>query len=309
MTALFDVSDRTIAEPARARMLLELYLTKAENRGIRPVTIRGYRAAVEGFLSLSTTPPDPAGWTDAHLETWLAWHRHRGVSDNTRAYYQAQLWPFIGWLWERKVMARDPREDVGMVRRERRVQRVANQKVFESLLAVALNPTPKKSGKTTRLHPERDAAFVAFLAATGARGAELAGIRYEDIDWKAQHVLLRHTKGADERLVPFDSIAKLYGLEYVERRGQHDGPFFEGERGPLSADGLRQILERLSRAAGVRVSRHDFRRWRAERMLDAGMGPGSVMAVLGHRTITMTLHYARGNAQERALREYHERFR
>lgn len=113
-------------------------------------------------------------------------------------------------------------------------------------------------------------------------------------------------KGQKQRRTPFDLPTKRALLEYAAReRGREDGPLFVSQLGNrLSGDGLRQVLERLERLAGVEVHAHAFRRGFARRMRRSGLDLGETAALMGHTTLTMTRHYSQAGEEEAAIDAY-----
>ena len=148
--------------------------------------------------------------------------------------------------------------------------------------------------------PKRDEAIVLFLLDTGVRCSEICSLRIKDVDMKSRLCTVVG-KGNKVRQVPFGAVcAKALWVMLKSREDQsEDQPLFLGQRSRtgteyLTRSGLQQMIERLSRAAGikgVRASPHTFRHTFAIAFLRAGGNVFSLQAMLGHESIDMTRRY------------------
>src|SRR4029450_11371192 len=98
----------------------------------------------------------------------------------------------------------------------------------------------------------RAPAIVLFWLDTGARRAELVGLRLADLDLDVAIVL---GKGRRERALPFGRKTAVALDRYLRVRARHrdaDLPWlWLGQRGPLGPYGVRQILRRRGAEAGL----------------------------------------------------------
>src|SRR5438093_8730417 len=156
----------------------------------------------------------------------------------------------------------------------------------------------------------RDLAVLRLAIDTGLRRAELAGIRVEDLDLDAQLVRVVG-KGRRVRTVPFGKKAAQAIDRYMRIRPTHRdverAELWLGIRGPITPNGLAQILETRARGVGlndfhVHALRHTFsHRWRL-----AGGDDDSLMRIAGWKSRSMLNRYAASASDERA-REAHRR--
>jgi integrase len=157
-------------------------------------------------------------------------------------------------------------------------------------------------------HNARDAAVISLLWATGLRRSELAALRVEDLDLDARAVLVRRAKNGRSRWVPFDDRAAQHVVRYLGKRDSRidlsEASLWLGTQGPLTSDGIRQIIERRRRVAGVDVSAHAFRRGLAARALRKGVSQASLMVIAGWTSPVMVSRYTRSVATEVATEEY-----
>jgi len=175
-------------------------------------------------------------------------------------------------------------------RRERRGRALSVDEV-ERMLAVAGSP--------------RERALVSLMAFTGLRRAEVAALRVADVGLLPDgNVTVRVASGKGDRA----RVVTLCGRA-GEEAAAHARDLFELPlSAPLfgySADQIRQVLARLSSAAGLgRVTPHDMRRTYATLALRAGADLLTVQATMGHvRPETTALYDCRGEDARRKLAE------
>jgi len=144
----------------------------------------------------------------------------------------------------------------------------------------------------------RDYAILQLLATYGLRQGEICGLRLEDLNWRGEFFLVRHTKTRTHSLMPLLAPVGEAVLNYL----RHGRPRFEGREifirscapyGPMkNLHGMTRV--RLA-AAGVELSGkqgpHVFRHARAVEMLRASVRQKIIGDVLGHRSIESTNAY------------------
>jgi integrase len=142
----------------------------------------------------------------------------------------------------------------------------------------------------------RDQALLRLLFYSGLRVGEAVALYAGEVDMHRRVLLVRRAKGGSARLVPFaDEVAPPL-LEYLYRRPPWPGPElwlsndgYGGVRGLLTTEGVRQMLRRRCKAAGMRyINPHAFRHGFAMWTLNAGMELSAVSAAMGHSSTQIT---------------------
>ncbi|MGA2502482.1 MAG: tyrosine-type recombinase/integrase [Anaerolineales bacterium] len=143
---------------------------------------------------------------------------------------------------------------------------------------------------------DRDAAIFLCLLDTGARAKEFLSINLDDINQARGDILIRQGKGRKPRTVYIGKQSKRALRRYLNHRRDDCSalwvthPRYISER--LSYDGLREILYRLARKAGVnKPSLHDFRRAFALSMLRNGTDIFTLAKLMGHEGISVLQRY------------------
>jgi site-specific recombinase XerD len=162
----------------------------------------------------------------------------------------------------------------------------------------------------------RDAAILSVFRATGIRLAELTGIRYalddpgrSDLDLECREIKVRG-KGGRDRTVRIDHEAARRLDRYLRVRVRHEQAYRlglwlgTGGRGPLTANGIYQMVRRRGEQAGVEVWPHRFRHHFSHTWLDRGGAEGDLMELNGWSSPQMLRRYGGSARGARARRHY-----
>jgi integrase/recombinase XerD len=139
----------------------------------------------------------------------------------------------------------------------------------------------------------RDRALLQTADACGVRISELLHLRVPDIDSARMVVVVRHGKGAKDRLVPLS--ARLLGeLRAFWQWHRSQTWLFPGAAGrPLHTGTVQRMFQRVRRRAGlakaatIHTLRHSF----ATHLLEAGVDVFTLQRLLGHRSLATTALY------------------
>ena len=144
----------------------------------------------------------------------------------------------------------------------------------------------------------RDYAILQLLATYGMRSGEVRNLRFEDIDWRAESLRVRHSKtGACSHLPLLPQVGDAL-LDYLRRgRPKTDRrEVFMRSRAPYCP--LRNLHGEIHRrllAAGIKPpgksGPHIFRHARAVEMLRASVPQKIIGDLLGHRSSEATIPY------------------
>lgn len=266
--------------------LLESFLVAKTAAGLSVRTLSWYRLFIAGFLdfcecrSLDQKQPET-------VEAYLAELRSRQVSPHTVSGCYRALSVWFGWLVKRGLLAVSPLHTVQRPRLPQKRAPYVRPAEFDLLLA---------SIRGSDWTDARDRALLLALYYSGLRVAEALALTACDIDGPRRLLTVVSGKGDKTRLVPchpqFVSELAAYraGLPadplpclFVSNDGAG------GIRGPLTPNGLRQMMRRrCAQAALPYLHPHAFRHGFAMLFLNNGMEMSAVSAAMGHSSVSVT---------------------
>ena len=318
MPAAADARDenKTMTRPQRPRRdagalgpdigSFRLHLA-AEGKAAR--TVQGYTGAVRWFAAGDLLgQAGKTSWQQADrqdIQQWMAWLLHRYSGAYASIQFRA-LRQFFKWRAAEEQLP-DP-----MARLRAPKVTVPEVPVFTSVELSELEHACRGSTFAQR----RDAAIIAVFTATGIRLAEMTGIRYHpddparsDLDLQAREISIAG-KGGTVRTVRIGHQAARSLDRYLRARARHAQAhrpqlwLGAGNRGPLTATGIYQIVARRGRQCGVTAYPHRFRHHFSHTWLDRGGAERDLMELNGWTSPQMLTRYGASARGARARRSY-----
>ncbi len=268
-------------------------------------TQRIYRRAAMGlvdFLEESGELLGPDKLTRRQLEAYMTHLIETRSASTANVVYRA-LQQLMKWLQDEEEIDRSPMERMRPPIVPEKPVPVLTETQLRALLAGA---------KSNTFVDRRDSAIMRLLLDTGGRLSEVAGLAVAGLDFEndVAHVL---GKGRRPRALPFGQQTGLALGRYLRARSREkfaDRPelwLAEKNRGPLSSNGIAQMLGRRGDAAGIPgLHAHQFRHTAAHEWLANDGGETDLMRLMGWKSPQMLRRYGASMADQRA-REAHRR--
>lgn len=209
-----------------------------------------------------------------------------GVSAFTVRGYTQVVKGLYTWLAEEGYIESNPLDRLKLPKTPKYTVQPLEEDEVRALLK-AVNPR-KRNGA-------RDLSLILLLLDTGLRLGEVERLSLVDATNAMREGMLKvFGKGSRERHVPVGSAVQASLRRYIDlHRGSRPGTLYLGRESlPLTSEGLRQIIERRAKDAGVPgVHPHRLRHTFAVMFLRRGGDSLRVQRMLGHSSLEMTRNY------------------
>ncbi|MGW3279972.1 tyrosine-type recombinase/integrase [Nocardia rhamnosiphila] len=288
------------------RELVEDFATELRRKNRRPKTVEVYRVHIGYFAdyllaaSLPTNAPDiTRDHIGAYIESLLQRTNRRTGAPLSPQYARSQyrsLQQFFKYLAAEEIIGADPFDKMSLPDAPDKLVPVPSLESLRTLLEECAG---------TDFESRRDNAIIRLFADTGCRCGEVANLRVDDLDFEEDTALVIG-KGGRPRSSPFGDKTRIALRRYLRARAQH--PFgsksdrlWLGRQGPMTDHGVRQMLERRAKAAGIEhIHPHMLRHWFAHNWLANGGQEQDLMMLAGWRSRQMLDRYGKSVATERA---------
>jgi site-specific recombinase XerD len=268
---------------------------RAEGRSERTAVLYGMSIKFfSAWLEAHDRKPTLDEMTRGAIREWLADLAETRELSTVRTRYKG-LHRFGGWLVNEGELVDHPMRGLDVpVAKDKPVPVLGDDELVALLKACA------GKGFTAR----RDEAVVRMLLDCGVRVSELCGLTLDDVDLDREMALVRG-KGSKIRPVYFGArtarALDRYRRERTRHRHAHSAAFFLSQRGPLSPDGVRDILRRLGTVAGIAdLHPHRFRHTFAHDFLVSGGQERDLKRLAGWSSDVMLERYGASAADMRA---------
>ena len=268
---------------------------KAEGKAPRTVVLYGMSVRMfTEWLVKQGKPTDLANLNRANVRDWLADLSETHSASTVRTRYRG-LFRYCGWLLAEEEIEKNPMVGISPPTPKPKPVPVLSDAELTALLKVCSGPS---------FVQRRDEAMVRVLLDTGVRVSELCGFTVDSVDLDQGMVLVTGKGGKIRPIYPgARTIAALDRYERARRqhRWAHESTFFLSQRGPLTPDGVREIVRARGDAAGIEgLHPHRFRHTFAHDYLLAGGQERDLKRLAGWTSDVVLERYGASAADVRA---------
>ena len=282
-----DRTDVIILMPFSLANVVNDFLGDREIRGVRPATMTFYKNELRyfsrwldevGAVDLKDITPDVLR---AYFLNLRKTRNVNGVHKNFTVIRTLLLWAWV----EYDQNSICPISKVKVQSPEEKEQKAISLEEFFHLLAACVGR-----------NEIRDRAILLFLFDSGIRRQELCRIEIQAIKNNGLIQLESDdTKTKERRKIFLTRETQKAVKKYLAARGEirKTDPLFSSESGePFTPSGIRQVIRRLCRRAGLNEKgMHEFRRGFALESFRAGADLVSIQKMLGHKKVETTRRY------------------
>lgn len=280
----------------------------------RPTTLNAYRFSLAPLRERHGDLPAQQ-LTRAHLDRLLADLRKGGVLPTPGGKRMRRAWSSRSL--NKAVDAWRSVLDYGIERRDLNHNPATGMKKVQRVRQEMQTYTPAEIQQVLRYADNDRIGHVWYLALSGLRRGELAGLRWSDVDFTAQTLMIRNNRvqagagtvlegptktSSSRRTLPLDDV--LLGVLTRAQRASSSSYVAVNEVGePYTPDSLTRMWHKMTRAAGVRPIRlHDARHTAATAMHLRGVPLAVIAKWIGHADASTTARlYA--HSQDDALKD------
>ena len=274
---------------------LKEFLEAKEAGNRAPKTLEKYRRTVTRLIeSLGDMTIDTI--TPQKVRTYLAEVRKSGARPDTLLTYYTTLKTFLGWCEREYHASNGIMANVERPKVPRRLPPYLTMTEVAALLAAA---------RRARV-AAKAIVIVRLLIETGIRAGELCNMQRNDIDLERLEIRVLG-KDKEERIIPIGSRTADAIKRYWAGRIDSIPTAVHGYGGPMTICGLRSLIRRLAKSAGItrRIYPHLLRHTFAHLWIVGGGDTESLRRILGHSNLSTTQIYAGLDIED--IREKHSK--
>ena len=292
-----------VEEPARAGSPEQVVLASFERyllaeRALATGTVRGYVSHARRFLDGLPCGGELAGVRAADV-IGAVLHESAAVSVSATQFFVAGLRSFLRFCFIEGLVEADLSQAAlpATGRRRSSLPKGITKPDANALLACC----DRRSAVG-----RRDYALITTVLRLGLRASEVAGLRLDDIDWRAGELVVRG-KGARSDRLPLPADVGRSIASYLQRgrpKSNRREVFLRARApfGPIAPGTVSSTVRRACRRAGLaEVGAHRLRHTVACEMVSAGVPLVQIAQVLRHHSLQSTAIYARVDVDQLRL--------
>lgn len=284
--------------PGEVGELFESFARHLRAIGRSPRTVESYAESVAQMVAF-TGATGVADLTPDVMRQWLQHLQGRNAPGTVGIRYRSAR-ALLNWLVKEGELERSPLDNVPHPKQDDKPVPILEIDQLRQLIA-------QTEGSDWR--SRRDKALLLFALDSGCRRGEIASLQCRDLDLNRGEALVSGKTGSRRISLGTTAVAALDRWLRARRKlvhsAQHDAVWL-GDRGPLSDEGVRQVIKRLGIQAGLGpVFPHQLRHTWSHMLRVGGLGDSELMELAGWKSSAMLAKYGRSAVGARA-RDQHK---
>lgn len=218
--------------------------------------------------------------SSSELNDWFQQIKiERNLTDKTLLQVKCQLNPVFKWLLQEQIISTNPLTTIKLKRNHppRRHRCILSTKELKAIIEQV------KEFDEFNLYP-----LIYAIVLTGARRSEMLNLKWENVDLEHRSIVFERTKnGSDRRLKITTNLHML--LSSKARTSEYVFPDLNGKR--IGRMQIQRMIKKFKESQEFERDwqLHDFRHSFANNFLKKGGEMYQLQAILGHKSIQMTV--------------------
>ena len=266
--------------------LLTRFLLAKQSIGCTPNTLEWYNGRINDYLAYCRAAEKEYKKPNT-VEEYIVNLRERKRASSTVFGSFTALAAWFKWACRRGLLDENPFDSLERPKQIRKIKNRVSRAEFNALY---------RSIEVRKWSDQRDKCLLLVMFYSGLRLTETVSLLPTDLDLDQRLITVQCGKGEKARAVPCHPALVAEVPLYLDLRPPFGSDYLfvandghDRVRGALSIDGLRMMLTRRWRAAGLPYkSPHAFRHAFAVEFLNSGMEMSAVAAALGHASVKTT---------------------
>ncbi|MCI0785111.1 MAG: tyrosine-type recombinase/integrase, partial [Chloroflexi bacterium] len=232
-------------EPISDEDLIRGFILALGAGGRKAKTLTIYEDSIRmlSVFAQSLGLPGLATMDRTHIRHWLISLHQKGNKPATVSVRYRSLNRFFNWCVVEEERSDNPMDRVDPPKIPSEIQAYYQPHEVEALVKAIGRATP---------HNLRDAAMIMVLYDSGVRAAEICAMKVEDLDWRDRTIVVTGKASKQRRVSIGHKTAQAIERYLRKRHVKSDWLWLGSANKPLALNGLRMMLERRFRDAGVR---------------------------------------------------------
>lgn len=256
-----------------------MYLQAKKLEGLSDLTLQNYFYFLRRLSEHTHKQVRDITLNDLRMFLYVECEGIKPSTANTKVCY---LQSFFKWMVDEEIIDKDPSRKLPQVRLPKRLRNSLTIEEIERLRIACIDT--------------RERALIELLFSTGCRLSEVIGINLEDLNYQDLSIRVIG-KGNKERIVYFNTKAKVHIENYLRERPGNSEALFVTSKKPyarVGCRGIQLIINKIADRAGFdkSVFPHLFRHSMATLTLQNGASIITIQKLLGHCNVTTTEKYA-----------------